>query len=915
MKKAVAVILILTMIFSCSSVFAFEEDAYRLKLDLSQKSPFGEFEGWGTSLCWWGHHLGESLPPEELDIAVKALYDEKEGLGLNIARYNIGGGDDPTHNHMGAWDGRDMPGVMNADGTYDYTKDQGQIDTLKLCIKYGADILEAFANAPPYFMTESGCSSGGKDKRRDNLPKENYGKFAEYLATVVKHFKDEGIVFNTLEPLNEPDTDYWGYEGWQEGCHISPENHSELILAVRKALDEKGLLDVGVSAADETSVDTMANNIKNVYTKEAIETLSQINTHSYHVNNYASLRDAALEAGKKLYMTEVDGDAVSGENAGSMAPALWFSQKITDDLRGLEANAWIMWQAMAMAYTSGSNDTGYWNICQYDHEKKTVNKLKKYYAYMQFTKFIRPGDTLVKANASNVLAAVNEDEGKAVFVITNAKDRERAYDIATENLGMKNVTFEAYVTDQNRDCEKTEIGSINRVMVPANSIMTVTVKGSVGQKSIILKEKEGSNCAFKGDTLEFTVTDETGKEIEAELTADKASADIDKMSVKFTESGKYVVTAKSGELSDSVTIYVSDRKKEIVRIVGRESGKALNGRNEKITISDLASQNSQLWHMSEEDGYFTFKNMRSGEFLSAENGLTIGEKTDSALWTVEKDEGFFKLINKADGKSPDVYGHAQHAGAQVGTYDYNGGANQQWYFIPEYNREEGLETDYTIEPVRVTGEPFGSEAIADLPYTNAWDGNTETYFDAKVDGEGYGGYTGADLGEDHFGVNKLVIYPRPAYNNGFISRIMGADISVSESADGEFKSIYTIKDEEVGLLKTEVYLPEITNARFIKYTSPKWGFCNVGEIELYYEPYQPKAELKNGKLTVDLGKKAPIDGEKYVISYFDEGKLLKTDVQYENNFDAAMESPYSIEVSVYAKDGSLILKFYVNKNG
>ena len=51
---------------------------------------FGEFEGWGTSLCWWANRIGydDTLTAE----AAKVFYSD-EGLDMNIGRYNVGGGD------------------------------------------------------------------------------------------------------------------------------------------------------------------------------------------------------------------------------------------------------------------------------------------------------------------------------------------------------------------------------------------------------------------------------------------------------------------------------------------------------------------------------------------------------------------------------------------------------------------------------------------------------------------------------------------------------------------------------------------------------------------------------------------------------------------------------------------------------
>lgn len=50
----------------------------------------GEFEGWGTSLCWWANRLGYS---EELTSQAADVFFSPNGLNMNIGRYNIGGGD------------------------------------------------------------------------------------------------------------------------------------------------------------------------------------------------------------------------------------------------------------------------------------------------------------------------------------------------------------------------------------------------------------------------------------------------------------------------------------------------------------------------------------------------------------------------------------------------------------------------------------------------------------------------------------------------------------------------------------------------------------------------------------------------------------------------------------------------------
>ncbi len=53
-----------------------------------------EFEGWGTSLVWFANATGGYPDPIRKQL-VDMLFGH-DGLRLNIARYNIGGGNAPT---------------------------------------------------------------------------------------------------------------------------------------------------------------------------------------------------------------------------------------------------------------------------------------------------------------------------------------------------------------------------------------------------------------------------------------------------------------------------------------------------------------------------------------------------------------------------------------------------------------------------------------------------------------------------------------------------------------------------------------------------------------------------------------------------------------------------------------------------
>lgn len=83
-------------------VSAEENEADQLiRLNTSKLSPFHdtdgdglpEFEGWGSSLCWWANRIGYS---NKLSEQAASLFFSSDGLDLNIGRYNLGGGDSVT---------------------------------------------------------------------------------------------------------------------------------------------------------------------------------------------------------------------------------------------------------------------------------------------------------------------------------------------------------------------------------------------------------------------------------------------------------------------------------------------------------------------------------------------------------------------------------------------------------------------------------------------------------------------------------------------------------------------------------------------------------------------------------------------------------------------------------------------------
>jgi len=406
----------------------------------------GVFEGWGTSLCWWANRIGYSETLSQL--AAEAFCDPVKGLGLNILRYNIGGGDDPTHDHITRTDSM-MPGYWKnpaRDETtgacsweYDWTQDANQRNVLEHCLAVYGDgmLVEAFSNSPPYFMTNSGCSSGAEKAFQNNLREDAYEDFARYLAEVAAHFRDAwGVTFQSISPMNEPNTTYWhAYSDKQEGCHFDPgTSQSRMLVEMKKALAAQGLTETLIAGTDETSIDTQALSMTKL-SPEALEAIDRVDTHAYAGSGRTMLLRMAQQQGKNLWMSEVDGGGTLGKDAGEMGAGLWLARQILDDLNGMTPSAWILWQVIDSHISRegylGRRDTGmvntaggYWGTAVADHDREQLVLTMKYYVFGQFTRYIRPGSRLI-AVGRDAVAAEDPAEHRLTVVMMNADGAEK----------------------------------------------------------------------------------------------------------------------------------------------------------------------------------------------------------------------------------------------------------------------------------------------------------------------------------------------------------------------------------------------------------------------------------------------------------------------------------------------------------
>ncbi|WP_029231365.1 Ig-like domain-containing protein [Butyrivibrio sp. VCB2006] len=445
---------------------------------------------------------------------------------------------------------------------YDWDADKNQMNVLIAAAQAAGDefIGEAFSNSPPYFMTVSGCSSGGVDPSVDNLRSDSYTAFACYMADVIEHWADEGVInFQSTTPMNEPYTNYWSaFNNKQEGCHFDiGESQSRILVELNKELEKKGI-DILISASDETSIDTAITSF-NALTDEAKEVVDRIDAHTYSGSNRAGLKALSESAGKNLWMSEVDGTFEAGSNAGEMKAGLGFAQRIITDVNGMMPSAWIMWDAVDIHIDSNnefdtatresvenmlSNGDGFWGIAIADHDNQELLLSKKYYAFGQFSRYIRPGYAII-ASSDSTVAAFDPKEGKVVVVAVNTAGSDQTWKFNLQDFSEIGDKVTAIRTSGSRaDGENwADVTAIDNIVVDrasknvsatlkANSITTYIIEGVTYDSSAetVVSVDESTIYAVKGTlpVLPKTVSVQTSKNntINANVTWDLDGVDL-----------------------------------------------------------------------------------------------------------------------------------------------------------------------------------------------------------------------------------------------------------------------------------------------------------------------------------------------------------------------------------------------------
>ncbi|KAI9020408.1 glycoside hydrolase superfamily [Hyaloraphidium curvatum] len=463
-------------------------------------------EGFGTSLCWWAGQVGTWSDAKRKEILDLVFSDS--GLALNIIRHNIGGGENPKckfGKHM--FEARDMPGYASAMGgqdpatgmftfTWTWDADAGQIKVLLDLVngtkagQYKVNHLEAFNNSPPWFQLVSQCASGNEDGNKDNLRQDMYKPFADYLAQVLKWFKDtHGIVFESISPFNEPSSWWWKAGGSQEGCKMSIGAQQQVISYLLPDLQQLGI-STEIVLSDDNSIEDTYNTLNRrggIQVPQGMN-FSRVNTHTYHGEDKdpakrIELFEHCYYRGKRLWMSEYSSGGNGQHHGTSMDGAIPLAKTIMHDLAYMGVTAWVIWQAVEGWKENvriNQNWGAIWAVYSdfpvgsETYAKERYHPSKQYYVLKQFSNFIREGWSILGVQGGEVTAATGPGGAGLVIVVNNLGDADESY---TFDLSM--FTFSASTVERFRTSDEEACAKIPDLQVENNQLTDTAIKRSV----------------------------------------------------------------------------------------------------------------------------------------------------------------------------------------------------------------------------------------------------------------------------------------------------------------------------------------------------------------------------------------------------------------------------------------------------
>ena len=476
------------ILFISGVLFAANANGTPIRFQVLTHSPEQQVKHFGASDAWSMQFLGLWPEKQQAQIADWLFSTENDaqgkpkGIGLSIWRFNLGAGSEEQGDASQINRGTRTQCFLQQDGTYDWSKQAGQRKFLQLAKQCGVPYFLAFCNSAPVYYTKNGLATNTGRDSTINLKDDCYGKFGQFIATSIKGIEEhDGIHFNYVSPVNEPDG-HWNWLGpKQEGSPATNREVARLAKEVSKAL-VKNRLNTEIIINEASDYRCLLGThmtgwqrgyeINSFFTKDSTQTYlgkvkqlpKLIAGHSYWTNTPLSLlkdirmkiREACREKGISFWQTELcimgNDEEIGGGNGYdySMKTALYVARTLHHDLVYANAESWSWWRA-----AGGDYRDGLLRIYSQDGWKSGwAIDSKLLWAIGNYSRFIRPGAQRydVAAYAADgkkvedgctdptgvMISAYQNQDGKWVIVAINYSEETRQIAIGLDNQEKKN---------------------------------------------------------------------------------------------------------------------------------------------------------------------------------------------------------------------------------------------------------------------------------------------------------------------------------------------------------------------------------------------------------------------------------------------------------------------------------------------
>jgi O-glycosyl hydrolase len=541
-----------------------------IELTVHPSVQYQTIRNFGASDGWNAQTVGLYFPENKREAIAELLFScdtfpdgTPRGVGLSAWRFNIGAGtseqgDASRIDHYS----RRTECFLNPDKTtYDWTKQAGQRWFLEKAAKtYKVEDIIGWQNSPPVYYTVHGLGFREYgDAKNSILKKENYSNFGNFLANVVNHFKEEGIDFKYISPLNEPQ---WEWNATSAGGHVSQEGTpwmnqeiSDVVKAINTAFMQKNVT-AKQFITEAGSIAHLLNDGTGYYARQlytfwdnasplsvaGLASFSnKVSSHSYWtdvtsediVAKRHQLRDQIkrLNPDLEYWQTEycLMGNGYkqyhangSSRNLTSMECAISMARVLHNDLAEGDVTAWQWWTTFEFDSKAGAEDR--YALIRFELNQAmndgVYRDTKLLYALGNYARFIRPGMKRIQVERSDDMSAVNAvsnqmisaycDDKQIVVVVVNASPQPVPVRLVVPDLldeaGVK--SFVPYVTSGNLLDNIKRYPNVkdgDNYVLPAMSV--VTFIGKI-EKGTGLKMVTSNNCRiYPNPSSDFVTID------------------------------------------------------------------------------------------------------------------------------------------------------------------------------------------------------------------------------------------------------------------------------------------------------------------------------------------------------------------------------------------------------------------------